>query len=99
MDEITMINLLNEICSKNPPLFWKINCKYHDGLDKSIMEIALFDPGRKVRSGYILFEMDESKILQGRYRSMVPFQPNTNLIDALLEILQFESARPEYHLN
>ncbi len=99
MDEITLINLLNKICDINPELSWQLNCKYHDGMQNSVMEVALFHPGEKNKAGLISFKMESGSIIRGNYRGMVPFNRKTCLTDALLEILHYEQSKLVSSLN
>lgn len=99
MDEITLVNLLNKICEKNTSLSWQINCKYTDGMDHSIMEVGLFDPDVKKKAGFITFQMETGKVLRGKHNGMGPFPRKTNLVDALLEILHYESNKFNRVLN
>ena len=93
MDEITLINLLNKICEKNANLTWKLNCKYHDGVDTAIMQVTLFHSRSKRQVAQITFCLNTGKIMYGKHQSMVAFRRSTHLIDALLEILHYESYR------
>ncbi|MBV6647822.1 MAG: hypothetical protein KI790_20350 [Cyclobacteriaceae bacterium] len=93
MDEITLINLLNKICEKNRRLSWKLNCKYHNGIDAAIMEIGLYEPKAKKKTGFITFRMETGQIIRGKHQGMSPFGRSANLVDALLEILYYESSR------
>lgn len=99
MDEITLVNLLNKICEKNSSLSWQINCKYTDGMDHSIMEVGLFDPDVNRKAGFITFQMETGKVIRGKHKGMVPFSNKTNLVDALLEILHYESNKYQEALN
>lgn len=93
MDEITLINLLNKICEKNGKLTWKLNCKYHDGINTSVMQISLIKVPSNKQTGTISFRMETGKVINGRHRGLVPFRRSTNLIDALLDILHYESTK------
>ena len=84
MDEITLINLLNEICDKNTHLTWSLSCKFQDGSQNSIMEIDLYQNEKDKNAGSILFKMESWQVIQGRYRSMMPFREKTSVVDALL---------------
>jgi hypothetical protein len=99
MDEITLVNILNKICETNQHLSWQLNCKYHTAQDASVMEIRIFETQNKSKVGWIIFAMDSGRIHKGKYRSMVPFDESTNLIDALLEVLHFEASWLEPALN
>jgi len=92
MDEITLINILNKICEKNQSLTWKLNCKYHDGLKTSVMQINLIT-ARDNSTCHISFHMDTGKIITGRHTGLVPFKRSGHLLDALLEILYYESSK------
>lgn len=91
MDEVTMVNLLNKICEKNDQLSWKIKCKYSDGVDQHIMEVVLLKGELQRRAGSIIFKMETGAIIRGRHRGVPSFRKNTRLVDALLEILHYES--------
>lgn len=93
MDEITLINLLNKICEKNPSLNWKLNCKYSEQQDVSLMDISLYEPLERKKKGFITFNMETGKIIEGRYTGVVPFSEKYLLVDALLDILHYESNR------
>lgn len=93
MDEITLINLLNKICEKNRKLTWKLNCKYHDGINTSIMQISLLKLPSNKQTGTISFRMETGKIIRGNHKGLVPFGQSTSLIDALLDILYYESTK------
>ncbi len=93
MDEITLINLLNKICDKNPLVSWQLNCKYHDAAQDAIMEIGLFNPENSQQHGNIVFKMGSGKLISGKYKGMVPFQSQSNLTDILLDILYYENSK------
>lgn len=97
MDEITLINLLNKICEKNGKLTWKLNCKYHDGINTSIMQICLLKSPSNQQTGTISFRMETGKVINGRHKGLVPFKRSSNLIDALLDILYYESSKTYLH--
>jgi hypothetical protein len=99
MDEITLINLLNKICEKNNLLRWQLTCKYSDGMEYSVMEVILFDPKNEKKVGFINFQMENGRVIRGKYKGMVPFSHNSNLVDALLEILYYESTKFAEVLN
>ena len=92
MDEITLINILNKICEKNPNLTWKLECKYNDQNEKAIMQTKILDRVLGKISGNIVFHMDSGKVLSGRYKGMLPFRKASLLTDALLEILHYETS-------
>lgn len=91
MDEITLVNLLNKICECTDSLDWKLNCNYHDGMDVSIMQVVLFDRFDKKRYGHVTFKMENSSVIGGKYKSLIPFTKKVNVVDALLDILHYES--------
>ncbi len=93
MDEITLVNLLNKICEKNSYLNWKLNCKYNDGQDHSIMQISLFNSRDNHKAGSVTFSMDTGSVIEGKYESLMPFQPKVQLVDALLDILNYENSK------
>lgn len=90
MDEITLVNLLNEICEENHDLTWKLNCKYHDGIDTSIMQIHFLKTATNAETSRITFRMETGQVIYGKHSGLVPFRKATNLIDALLDILLYE---------
>jgi hypothetical protein len=93
MDEVTMVNLLDTICEKNTELSWKIKCRYSDGVDQHIMEVGLCNQLLDKQITSIIFKMESGAILRGRHKGVPSFQRGTKLIDALLEILHYESTR------
>lgn len=99
MDEITLVNLLNKICECADCLDWKLNCTYHDGIDASIMQVVLFDRIDHKKHGYLTFRMETASVIGGKYKSLVPFTGKPNVIDALLDILHYETATkiPSYN--
>lgn len=99
MDEITLVNLLNKICETNTSLSWQINCKYNNGTDTSIMEVHLFEAESGNKTGWLVFRMENGKVLNGKYKSMVPFDKSIGLVDALLEILHYEATMFEPVMN
>lgn len=90
MDEITLVNLLNKICEKNRELTWKLRCKYHDGIDTSIMQIQLLRGEAQVETSSITFRMETGQVIYGKHFGLVPFRKTMNLVDALLDILIYE---------
>lgn len=94
MDEHTLINLLNKICEKNRTLTWKLNCKYHDGINTSIMQISLLKLPSNKQTGMISFRMETGKVIHATHKGLVPLQQSIHLVDALLDILYYESNQP-----
>ncbi len=92
MDEITLVNLLNKICEKDATLKWNLSCKYHDGLDSSIMQIGLTDQHTRSCSK-LTFHMASGKLLSGKFKNIDRFQRDTEITDALLDILSFIQSR------
>lgn len=93
MDEITLVNLLNKICEKNQDLTWKLNCKYHNGMDTSIMQVSLIQTNTHAELSQITFRMENGRILAGKHRGLLAFKKATLLVDALLDILIFEGGK------
>ncbi len=93
MDEITLVNLLNKICEKNSYLDWKLNCKYNDEENHSIMQISLYNSRDNHQAGALTFSMDSGEIIEGKYESLMPFNPHIQLVDALLDILNYENSK------
>lgn len=93
MDEITLVNLLNKICDKNDDLTWKLNCQYEDGANHSIMKINLIRISSKAEISEITFQMETGQIITGQHLGLIPFKRSSQLVDALLDILIFESGK------
>lgn len=99
MDEITLVNLLNKICEKNLNLTWKLSCKYHDGIDISIMHIHFLKLDTKAEISRIVFRMETGQLIYGKHSGLTPFLKTTNLIDALLDILMYEKNKLRFSHN
>ncbi|WP_258103108.1 hypothetical protein [Marinoscillum sp. MHG1-6] len=99
MDEITLVNLLNKICEHSDTLDWRLNCTYDDGLSTSIMKIVLFDRGNQKKYGYLAFRMETATMIAGKYKQLMPFKGRGSVVDALLDILHYETATklPSYN--
>lgn len=99
MDEITLINLLNKICEYAPRLDWKLNCDYNDGLSTTVMQAVLFDKHSKKKWGSLHFRMETAMVIGGHYKGLLPFSKKLNVVDALLEILHYETTTqiPSYN--
>lgn len=93
MDEITLVNLLNKICEKNHELTWKLNCKYHDELHTSVMQIHFLQSNNLAETTKITFKMETGQVIEGKHRGFLGFKQPTMLIDALLDILIYEVSR------
>lgn len=99
MDEITLINLLNTICEKNGQLTWKLNCRYQEESDTSVMQVQLMHGYRGPSAGTITFLLETGKIIEGNHQGMVEFRKSTHLVDALLDILYYENNKLLTSLN
>lgn len=99
MDEITLVNLLNKICEKNSHLNWKLNCKYNDEEDRSIMQISLYNSRDDHKAGTVTFSMDTGTVIDGKYESLMPFNKQVQLVDALLDILNYENSKMMASVN
>jgi hypothetical protein len=99
MDEITLVNLLNKICEHTGTLDWKLNCTYHEETDISVMQVVLFDRSNHVPYGQLAFVMETACVIGGKYKSLMPFARQANVVDVLLDILHYESATriPSYN--
>ncbi len=91
MDEITLVNLLNKICEYTDSLDWKLNCNYLESMDASVMEVVLFDRANKKKHGELTFQMETSSVIAGKYKSLMPFTKKADVVDALLDILHYET--------
>lgn len=94
MDEITLVNLLNKICGKNTDLTWKLNCKYYQEWDASIMQIHFLRSDTLLETSKITFRMETGQVIEGRHRGLMAFAKSTPLVDVLLDILIYESSKP-----
>jgi hypothetical protein len=99
MDEITLVNLLNKICEHAPRLDWKLNCDYNDGNKTTIMKAILFDKSSRKRKGALIFRLETAMIISGTYKSLMPFSQKVTVVDALLDILHYETTTtiPSYN--
>lgn len=99
MDEITLVNLLNKICEHTDTLDWKLNCSFDDGMDTSIMHVELFERTNHKKHGYLAFRMDTATMIKGKYKKLMPFNGTSSVVDALLDILHYETATrvPSYN--
>ncbi|MEP0365353.1 MAG: hypothetical protein ABJN36_07720 [Cyclobacteriaceae bacterium] len=99
MDEITLVNLLNKICEHTGSLDWKLNCNYHEETDASVMQVVLFDRSSHKAHGQLTFMMETASVIAGKYKSLMPFNKRANVVDALLDILHYESTTriPSYN--
>jgi hypothetical protein len=99
MNEITLVNLLNKICEKNEDLLWKLNCKYSDGREHTFMEVEFHYQQTNQKAGFVLFNMENAKVIRGKHRGMIPFSNKMMLMDVLLDILHYESQQLAPSLN
>ncbi|MEM9329215.1 MAG: hypothetical protein AAGA85_26365, partial [Bacteroidota bacterium] len=90
MDEITLVNLLNKICEKNPLVTWNLTCRYQEEFDQAIMETKLFERESNECRGFIIFTMETGSVIRGTYLGLFSFKRSTAMTDALLEILHYE---------
>lgn len=57
------------------------------------MQISLLKLPSKKQTGIISFKMETGEVIRGMHKGLVPFGKSTNLVDALLDILYYESSK------
>ncbi len=93
MDEITLINLLNEISKQDPKLNWSINCHYENDESETKLEITVLQKYPLKQKGIISFNMENGSIINFSYEGFHPTVSPTHITDLLLDIINFEHTR------
>ncbi|MCR9249645.1 MAG: hypothetical protein NXI20_04445 [bacterium] len=92
MDEISIVNLLNTIKSKTSSFQWQLTCKYDNGKGVTVMEITFFDQRTNGNFGKVIYKNTSGEVIQGNYKNLPPFEKGMGVMDAILDIMNFENA-------
>lgn len=88
-------DLLALLCARNDQLSWKKRCLYTNGIDKSIMEIQIYQHSPVGGAGAeqlcrIAYDPFAGKVMQMKHRGRHYHQPGS-LVDVLLDLINTES--------
>jgi hypothetical protein len=91
----TVKDLLSLLCTRCEQLSWKKRCLYTNGIDKSIMEIQVYQhsPVEGIGAQQICrfaYDPFSGKVAQMKYRSRYYHQPG-DVVDVLLDLINTES--------
>ncbi|MGB3463769.1 MAG: hypothetical protein WBA74_00790 [Cyclobacteriaceae bacterium] len=90
IDNNIINGILTNIKTKVPVLDWDFIVKYHNGEDVAITELRLFRRSSTKYLGKLTFDSNSGRIIRGTYRKNLLFSNDTDLTDALLEVLSYE---------
>ncbi len=93
INERTINDLLKNIRNKVPSLRWDLVCRYHNGNELAIMELRLYKVSMTRNIGRFTYHNPTGKIIRGRYGEKLRFNNQSNMLDALLDILSLELNR------
>ena len=90
-NRVLVKNMLKKLVDIGDQITWRINNSYADGIDKTILEILIYQKG--FQSGRIAFQAETGQVLNYRYKKMkkrIPIQ----ISDILLDIMSAEMTSP-----
>lgn len=80
-------NMLNKLVEMGERVTWKINNTYTDGIDKTILEIRIYESGQQ--SGRIAFQLETGQVINYRYKTLEKRLP-IHITDMLLDVISHE---------
>jgi hypothetical protein len=80
-------NMLNKLVELGEEVYWKINNTYTDGIDKTILEIRIYEKGQQ--SGRIAFQLETGQVINYRYKKLKKKIP-IHITDMLLDVIGHE---------
>lgn len=80
-------NMLNKLVEMGESVTWKINNTYTDGIDKTILEIRIYESGQQ--SGRIAFQLETGQVINYRYKTLEKRLP-IHITDMLLDVISHE---------
>ena len=83
--------MLNKLVEMGEGVTWKINNTYTDGIDKTILEIRIYENGQQ--SGRIAFQLETGQVINYRYKSLEKRIP-IHITDMLLDVISHEMDAP-----
>lgn len=89
-------SMLNKLVEIGDQVTWKINNTYTDGIDKTILEIRIYESGKQ--SGRIAFQLETGQVINYRYKKLVKRIP-IHITDMLLDVLSHEMAVANVHTD
>ena len=84
-------SMLNKLVETGNQITWKINNTYTDGIDKTILEIRIYESGQQ--SGRIAFQLETGQVINYRYKKLVKHIP-IHISDILLDVISHEMDTP-----
>ncbi len=84
-------SMLNKLVEMGDQVTWKINNTYTDGIDKTILEIRIYESGQQ--SGRIAFQLETGQVINYRYKKLVKRIP-IHITDMLLDVISYEMDAP-----
>lgn len=84
-------SMLNKLVDLGEGVTWKINNTYTDGIDKTILEIRIYENGQQ--SGRIAFQLETGQVINYRYKSLEKRLP-IHITDMLLDVISHEMDAP-----
>ena len=87
----TVKDLLAHLCNRNSQLSWKKRCLYTNGIDKSIMEIQVYqhysvEGSGAIQLSRIAYDPFTGKVSQMKYRGKHYHQPG-QVVDVILDLI------------
>ena len=80
-------SMLNKLVEMGDNVSWKINNTYTDGIDKTILEIRIYENGQQ--SGRIAFQLENGQVINYRYKKLEKRIP-IHISDMLLDVISYE---------
>ena len=95
MDEITLINILNNLSRFNARLSWRLRCAFSDGKGQSILELKISENNKTITKGakikgQITFDLESGIVRKALYSGVPRLTRPTHITDRLLDILFVE---------
>jgi len=80
-------SMLNKLVEIRNDIKWKINNSYADGIDKTILEVRIYESG--FQTGRIAFQLETGQVLNYRYKELEKRSPIL-ITDMLLDVISHE---------
>lgn len=82
-----LTSMLTKLMELGNDVSWKINNTYADGIDKTILEVRIYEAG--IQSGRIAYQAENGQVLNYRYKQMKKRLPIL-ISDMMLDIISYE---------
>ena len=79
--------LLGKLTEMKNSLTWRINNTYTDGLEKTVLELLIFED--KVQTGRIAFQLEDGHVINYRYKD-IEKRESLHIMDLLLDVIGYE---------